>query len=138
MARTYTGGCACGAIRYEIAAEPMMAGHCQCLDCQRSAGGGHASMLMFPADAVKLKGAPKYHDTRADSGNTVSRGFCANCGSPLVGKSSGMANMMTIRVGSLDDPSGFTPQFAVYNYRGHAWDHLDPATPKFPKMPPMP
>jgi hypothetical protein len=33
MPTTYRGGCLCGAIRYEITAEPMMAGHCQCLDC---------------------------------------------------------------------------------------------------------
>lgn len=138
MAQSYTGGCACGSVRYEIAAESVMAGHCQCRDCQHASGGGHASMLMFPADAIKITGTAKYHQVRADSGNMVNRGFCPDCGSPLFGKSSGMPNMATVTVGSLDDPSRFKPQFSVYNSRGHAWDQLDAATPKFPKMPPMP
>ena len=79
MSTTYHGGCRCGAIRYEIAAEPMFAGHCQCLDCQRETGGGHASFMAFPADAVKLTGTPRFYEARADSGNTIRRGFCPTC-----------------------------------------------------------
>ena len=44
----------------------------------------------------------------------------------------------TITAGSLADPSVFRPQFVVYTSRGHAWDHVDPAVPSFPKLPPMP
>ena len=46
--RPYTGGCACGAIRYEISAEPIFMNHCQCRDCQRESGTGHGSYLTFP------------------------------------------------------------------------------------------
>ena len=84
MPTTYQGGCQCGAIRYEITAEPMMAGHCQCLDCQHETGGGHASFLAFPADAVKLTGTPRFYEVKADNGNTMRRGFCPTCGSPVV------------------------------------------------------
>ena len=137
MTASYTGGCACGAIRYEISGEPMMAGHCQCRDCQRMTGTGHASMMMFPLAAMKITGTPKFHDVKTDSGNTASRGFCANCGSFVMAKSSGMSGMMTIAAGGLDDPSRFRPQMVVYAIRGHAWDRLDPALRSFPQMPPM-
>jgi hypothetical protein len=137
MPTTYRGGCRCGAIRYEITAEPMFAGQCQCLDCQHETGGGHASFMAFPADAVKLTGSPRFYEAKADSGNTVGRGFCANCGSPVIGRTSGMPHMTTISAGSLDDPSAFKPGFVVYTSRGHAWDLVDPAVPSFPKMPPM-
>lgn len=136
MPTTFRGGCGCGAIRYEIAAEPMFAGQCQCLDCQHQTGGGHASFIAFPADAVRLTGAPRFYESRADSGNTVRRGFCATCGSPVVGHSSGMPDMTTIVAGSLDDPNLFKPQFVVYTSRGHAWDLVDPALPSYPAMPP--
>lgn len=134
---TYTGGCLCGAVRYEIAAEPIMAGHCQCRDCQRHTGTGHASMIAFPKAAIRMTGEPKFHACKADSGNTVRRGFCAECGSSIMGGTSGMPDMMMIAVGTLDDPGVFKPQMAVYASRGSAWDHLDPGLPRFPLMPPM-
>lgn len=138
MSTTFRGGCLCGAIRYEITAEPMIAGQCQCLDCQRETGGGHASFMAFPADAVQLTGTPRFYEAKADSGNTVRRGSCPTCGSPVVRRTSGMPDMMTISAGSLDDPSVFKPEFVVYTSRGHAWDRIDPALPSFPKMPPAP
>ena len=138
MPTIYRGGCLCGGIRYEIAAEPAFAGQCQCLDCQHETGGGHSSFMAFPADVVKLTGTPRYYEAKADSGNMVRRGFCATCSSSVIGRSSGMPHMTTISADSLDDPSAFKPAFVVYTSRGHAWDRVDPALPSFPKMPPMP
>ena len=134
----YAGGCACGAVRYEVVAEPIVAGHCQCRDCQRMTGTGHASMLGFPELAVKITGQLKFHASKADSGHTASRGFCPECGSFVAARSSGMPGLLTIAAGSLDQPDRFTPQVAVYTKSGHAWDHLDPALPRFPTMPEMP
>jgi hypothetical protein len=45
MSESYSGGCACGAIRYEISGEPMVMSDCQCRDCQRKSGTGHGSYL---------------------------------------------------------------------------------------------
>jgi len=138
MARILKGGCSCGAIRYEVTADPMMTGLCQCINCQKDSGTGHATLMMFPKAAIKMTGAAKEHQRKADSGSTVTRGFCPNCGSPVYGKTSGMPDGMAIHAGSLDDPGEFSPQFVVYAKRGHAWDKLDPALPKFEAMPPMP
>jgi hypothetical protein len=137
MPTTYHGGCLCRAIRYEIAVEPMLAGQCQCRDCQHETGGGHTSFMAFPANAVKLTGTPRFYEVKADSGDTVRRGFCPTCGSPVVGATSSLPGVTTISAGSLDDPGVFKPQFVCYTIRGHAWDLVDPALPKFPKMPTM-
>jgi hypothetical protein len=56
MSSKYSGGCNCGAIRYKIEADPLMAGHCQCRDCQRMSGTGPASHIGFPTTAVKVQG----------------------------------------------------------------------------------
>ena len=137
MPTTYRGGCQCGAIRYEIAAEPMFGGQCQCRDCQHETGGGHTSFMAFPAPAVKLTGTPRFYEVVADSGNRVRRGFCPTCGCSVISLSSGMPEMTAVPAGSLDDPSVFKPAFVVYTSRGHAWDLVDPALPSFPQMPPM-
>lgn len=138
MTSSYEGGCACGAVRYRISTEPLIAGHCQCRDCQRMTGTGHASMIGFPEAAVQIVGVLKFHDAKADSGSTASRGFCPGCGAFVAARSSGMPGMLTIAAGSLDDPARFVPQLAVYTKSGHPWDHLDPALPRFATMPEMP
>ena len=138
MSDTYTGGCACGAIRYDISAEPIFQNHCQCLDCQRKSGTGHGSYLTFAGrQAVKLKGAAAQSDIVADSGNVKSHAFCPSCGSQVYLTFAAMPDFFTVPAASLDDPGRFKPQAVTYAIRGHAWDHLDPALTKFDKMPPM-
>jgi hypothetical protein len=43
--------------------------------------------------------------------------------------------MVTIRAGSLDDPSVFRPARDIFTLRAQPWDHMDPALPKSPKLP---
>jgi len=77
MSNAFTGGCACGAIRYEISAKPLFMNDCQCRDCQQTSGTGHGSYLTFPnRAAVKLTGQATHWDKVADSGNVKTRGFC--------------------------------------------------------------
>ena len=113
----------------------MFGGHCQCRDCQRESGGGHTSFMAFPTDAVRFEGTPRFYEMTADSGNTIRRGFCANCGASVTGATTGLPDVTMISVGSLDDPGVFKPEFVCYTSRGHAWDLIDPALPSFPEMP---
>ena len=81
MSKPYTGGCACGATRYEISAEPIAMNDCQCRDCQNTSGTGHGSYLTFPSrEAVKLEGEATHWDMVGDSGNLKTRGFCPPAG----------------------------------------------------------
>jgi hypothetical protein len=137
MSPAFCGGCACGAIRYEISAEPIAMNNCQCRDCQRRSGTGHGSYLTFPKrEAVKLTGRATHWDVIGDSGNAKTHAFCPTCGSPVYLTYAAMPELFTIHAASLDDPTRYTPQAVTYTLRGHDWDHLDPAAPKFEKMPP--
>jgi hypothetical protein len=131
----FTGGCLCGAVRYDIAADPLMAFHCQCRDCQRRSGAGHISALLFPAAAVKITGTPRYHATTADSGNQMTRGFCPQCGGWVFGKPGVSPDIIGVTAGSLDDPGLFKPQCVFFSARGQAWDVLDPALTRFATQP---
>ena len=135
-AQGYTGGCACGAIRYDITGDPVMAGHCQCRACQRASGTGHGSHMVFRAAAVHLTGSVTLWDSPADSGSIVSRAFCPVCGSPVYSTSNVRAQFIIIRAASLDDPSRFQPQMVVWAKSGQSWDHIDPALAKFDTIPP--
>lgn len=127
----YVGGCACAAIRYESDVAPQASIHCQCRQCQRATGAGHASLMIFNAIDLSVKGDLKYYDQIADDGSTVSRGFCKNCGSPVLGKSSGYPNIIMIHAASLDDPGCFKPQKVVWSSVKQPWDFIDPALPSY-------
>jgi hypothetical protein len=82
----FTGGCVCGAIRYECSAEPIMMFKCHCRDCQQVTGGGCVPGLLVPASAFRLiKGQLRYHFTPSMAGGRHKRGFCAECGSRITG-----------------------------------------------------
>jgi hypothetical protein len=136
MNEAYTGGCACGGIRYEIPAEPFAMVDCQCLHCQKKSGTGHSSYLAFPRAAVKQTGTAAHWDMVADSGNVKTRAFCPRCGAPVYVTFAANPGVFAVHAGSLDDPARYRPQVVTYAVRGHAWDKIDPALPKFDRMPP--
>jgi hypothetical protein len=136
MSEAYTGGCACEAIRYEISGEPLVMVDCQCRDCQRKSGTGHGSYLAFPRTNVRLSGEAKHWDLVGDSGNVKTRAFCPQCGSPVYMTFVANPAVFAVHAASLDDPARYKPQMVTYAVRGHAWDKLDPALPKFDRMPP--
>ena len=137
MSQPYTGGCACGAIRYEIADEPLGMTDCQCRDCQCKSGTGHGSSRTFPSqEQVKLDGAATHWDIVGDTGNVKTRAFCPTCGSPVHLLFAAAPAVFTVHAASLDDPSRYAPQVVTYRMRGYVWDQIDPALPQLYEMPP--
>ena len=138
MTEPYTGGCACGAVRYEIADDPLVMNDCQCRDCQHRSGTGHGSYLTFPSkENVNVSGQASLWEVAGDTGNVKSHAFCPTCGSPVYLTFSAAPEVFTVHAASLDDPGRYKPQIITYASRGLAWDKVDPAVPKFDKMPPM-
>ena len=77
----FTGGCMCGAIRYECSASPIFMGNCHCRDCQQATGTAFAAAILVPRDAVTISGDLKYYEVIGGGGHPIGRGFCPNCGS---------------------------------------------------------
>jgi len=135
MDKPFTGGCACGAIRYSIAGEPLFSNHCQCRDCQRESGTGHGSYATFPRAGVTVTGKAKTWDVTGDSGNVKTRAFCPECGVAVYMTFKAMPDIFTIRAASLDEPARYKPQAITYAVRAYDWDPLDPGLTKFERMP---
>ncbi len=137
MTKRYSGGCACGAIRYETGSEPIVEIHCQCRDCQKRSGTGHSSYLTFPQCAeVTIAGEAKNWRVAGDSGNNKVYAFCPTCGTPVYLTFEAMPQLIAIHAASLDDPSQFNPLRVTYGIRSHAWDTMDPALQTFERMSP--
>jgi len=136
MKTLLSGSCLCGAVQYSTSSTPAYSGNCHCRDCQKATGSAFAANLMVPETEVEISGAVRYHETRADSGRWVDRGFCPVCGSHLFGKLEIMPGMLFIRAGTLDDPASYKPALDFFTASAAPWDPMDPALPKFPRSPP--
>jgi hypothetical protein len=132
-----TGGCLCGKVKYSISSAPVRMGQCHCDDCRKLSGTGHVSNAFFEKKSVLISGETSNHDSVTDSGSTITRYFCPECGSRLFGINSTNINIIGVTIGTLDDSQWFKPDFIVYNKRKPEWDFMDESIPTFEGMPPI-
>ena len=130
----FSGGCACGAVRYQCSAEPLAALNCYCRDCQWASGSAFSANLAVPAAALSLTaGEVRYYEGKSERGSAVWRGFCSDCGSPILTKGDITPDHVGLAAASLDDPSGYRPNAALWTASAQPWAHLNSELPKFAK-----
>ncbi len=135
MNRTYPGRCLCGAVSYKAAGPPVVVGQCHCDECRRSSGTGHTVGAMFPAQAVALHGEPATYSYVSATGSTVTKAFCAQCGSSVYGTNSHMPNHMTLTMGTMDDAAELDIQVVIFTRDRPHWDRLGPEVMTFETQP---
>ena len=131
----FSGGCACGAIRYSCAAEPLYTGNCHCRDCQRATGSAYFAAVIVKQSDFSLTGELAWFEKQADRGHTMGRGFCPSCGSPVLLTNAATPDFRVLYAGSLDDPSWYQPQRDIYVASAQPWDVMHPDVPKVDGMP---
>jgi hypothetical protein len=130
-----TGGCLCGAVRYEAGGEPLFGLHCHCRDCQRASGTGHVPIMGVAKESFKVMGEIKAYANTGGSKRRAVRNFCPVCGSLLFGTPEIAPHLVTIYVGSLDDPSLFKPALVQFTRDRPAWDRTAGDLPEFTATP---
>ena len=125
MSSYATGGCLCGAVRYDCAEAPLMMGTCHCRDCQRNSGSAFATLMIFKKDTISVTGQGMAHYTQSGgSGKSVERCFCSKCGSPVSAFYEVTPNFAVIFAGTIDDPSLIEPQWNIYTAGKQPWVEL--------------
>jgi hypothetical protein len=132
-----TGGCLCGAVRYQTAGSPLYAVLCHCRDCQRTSGTGHVPVMGVPKVSFSVNGDTTSYTVR-QSGRKSVRHFCPTCGSLLFGTAEVSPEAISIYVGTLDEPSVFQPETVLFKRDRHHWDVTAGALAEFETMPPAP
>lgn len=118
-----TGGCVCGAIRYELRREPLIVHCCHCTYCQRESGAAFAVNLLIEASAVRLlRGMPQSVMTPTHSGLGQKIARCPVCLVAVWSNYKLAADKIHfIRVGTLDYPDEITPDIHIYTLSRQRW-----------------
>jgi hypothetical protein len=124
----FTGGCLCGAVRYESTAKPIRAVICHCSLCRRHSGAPALAFVHFPRAFFRWVGAePK----RYRSSPEAERGFCPTCGSTISMHESVLPDRVQITVGTLDEPDRVRIDDHVWTREQIAWFRIDDVLPRF-------
>ena len=130
------GSCLCGAVRFVIAGDPIVARHCHCLRCRRARGALHASNLVAPVDAVRFTaGADRVREYKLPDARFFTQAFCADCGSALPRMDHGRG-IAIVPLGSLDDDPGVHPSEHIWVDSRAAWYDVPGDLPRYPEGPP--
>ena len=121
----HQGRCLCGQVQYKVQGSPLIVAHCHCEDCQRLTGAGHSTGAMFNARTLELMGEVAEYKLTSENGNEVTRVFCPVCGSPILGRNTGMPGTITLSLGTMEDSSVFEPGVVVFARNRKAWDMMD-------------
>lgn len=133
---TVTGGCLCGAIRYEIDAQPVVTRTCWCRLCQYLGAGSGTVNVAFPKAALRIDGTPARYESVADSGSHMVRSFCGICGTPLFSEALERPHLLFVRAGTLDDPEIARPDMTIWTSAAPSWACIDPAIERVEHQPP--
>lgn len=123
----YTGGCACGRLRFAAAATPVDSGYCHCATCRRTTGAPLLAYASFPVGSFAYtQGAP----ARFASSVRGVREFCDRCGTQIAFVGSNDPLSVDVNVGALDDPESCPPRRHLWCEAAISWLHMGDALPR--------
>ena len=130
---TYTGGCHCGAVRYEVSGEAQHVALCHCSDCRKAAGAPMVAWVAFADDDFTItKGAVVTHNS---SGASM-RSFCGTCGTGLLFRNAEMlSGIVDIQSVTLDDPDALPPAVHIQTADRISWMETAHELPAFSHYP---
>ena len=133
MSMQLTGGCLCGAVRYEVIDEPELTLFCHCTQCQKASGAPFSAEIIVERTGVNVEGDMTSYLSTADSGSTVTRKFCPVCGSTILieFEREDYRDVVALTIGTLDDAASLTPDGHFFTTSKQPWIQICDDLPHF-------
>lgn len=131
-----TGGCNCGAVRYELSEPPTIANYCHCRRCQRRSGTAASANAPIPRTNLRiLSGEESLRAWKPEDGRA--KCFCAECGSALFAGDPAEDELVGIRLGTFDGDPGVRPSRRQFIAYAAPWEPIpDDGLERFPERMP--
>lgn len=129
--KNLSGGCMCGAVRYEVSGEPFAVTHCHCLSCRKHNGGPVVTLAGFTKDQVEFSGHKR---GVYESSPGVGRAFCSQCGTPLTWEGDGgeeFGDLIEIHLCTFDEPEALVPNGHAFYPERLSWFDIADDLPRF-------
>ena len=124
---TYTGGCFCGAIRFDVSGAIKSCCFCHCESCRRASGGAYVPWVTFDkAQFAVTQGELALHS----SSPGATRGHCPACGTSLTYEHAERPNDVDIAVVAFDDPDRFSPVSHIWMEDNLKWVAVNDGLPQ--------
>lgn len=133
-AQIIEGGCQCGAIRYSISGDPVMAAICHCTMCRRAHAAPAVAWAIYQEGQVRFNKAQPASYSSSTEGR---RGFCASCGTQISFTASFLPGLIDITIGSLDNPESVKPTLHYWHSKRLTWAEFADTLPRYPELPPF-
>jgi len=118
-----TGGCYCGAVRFQATQSPLYQANCHCSNCRRAIGAQSVAWITVNTANFRFtEGTPRRYLTDTGAWRT----FCDNCGTSMTYEIASRPNEIDITTGSLDQPEHFPPSRDVFSDEKLTWVPLVP------------
>jgi hypothetical protein len=125
---TFTGGCLCGAVRFEARPPSRFCAHCHCGNCRRAHGAAFVTWAGFPRDRVRIvEGEETLADYRTDTGAT--RSFCGRCGTTMFYRGPRWEGELHVALAAINGPIDRAPASHVYVDHHAEWWTIDDGLP---------
>jgi hypothetical protein len=136
MPPTLTGGCGCGAVRFEVTAPFISASYCHCTRCQRRSGTAASANGRAEPGSVGVVAGEEHIRSWAPEGG-FEKFFCGLCGSALFSRPPGGEDYAGVRLGAIDGDPGIRPQWHQYVAYAAPWQEIpDDGLPRYPEARP--
>lgn len=125
-----TGGCLCGAVRFEISGPIRHIVHCHCSQCRKAQGSAFATNGIVSKSEFKLlAGADELAGYESTPGQT--KYFCRTCGSPIMSKTASKPDQVRVRLGSIDSDIKERPEAHIFAGSRANWEEISGDLPQY-------
>jgi hypothetical protein len=125
-----TGGCGCGAVRFEIDEPLVAAAYCHCTRCQHRTGTAAQASAKTVDGSFRLTSGEDALSRWTPGG--FDKVFCGSCGSAVFAQDPEDHDRVIVRMAAVDGDPGVRPQARQFVAYAAPWEPIpDDGLPRF-------